>query len=73
MRPYASYAVSMNARTPSPALGTMVDDDGVPHTVVAYSHDTGDAVVEHTVCGRSFPSVDEPHDGPVADCSGCGR
>jgi len=70
MRSYASYAVSMNA---SPALGTMVDDDGVPHTVVAYSHDTGDAVVEHTVCGRSFPSVDEPHDGPVADCSGCGR
>lgn len=51
----------------------MVDDDGVRHAVVAYSHDTGDAVVEHTVCGRSFPAVDEPHDGPVVDCSGCCR
>ncbi|WP_157606527.1 hypothetical protein [Saccharomonospora cyanea] len=61
----------MNA--PTTALGTMVDADGVRHAVVAYNHETGDAVVEHTVCGRSFPATDEPHDGPVVDCLGCGR
>lgn len=64
---------SMNARTPAPAFGTMVDDDGVRHAVVAYSHDTDDAVVEHTACGRSFPATDEPYDGPVVDCARCRR
>lgn len=54
-------------------LGTTVDPGGVRHAVAAYQHETGDEVVEHTVCGRSFPAVDDPHDGPVVDCMRCHR